>query len=151
VRSRYSCLVLTGIAALVAVPFIDQLVKAVLRRRLGGGTVSLAALGQLRIVESRIWMQRASAISTSALWAVWLSAAVALSIVSVMFPSLGIAAGLLLGGSLSHALETTIRGAVADYVCLRFWPSFNLADVAVSAGALGLIIGAWRLLMPAGG
>jgi lipoprotein signal peptidase len=52
--------------------------------------------------------------------------------------------GLLLGGSLSHAVETSLRDAVSDYVCLRFWPAFNLADLALAAGAIGAL---FNLLM----
>jgi lipoprotein signal peptidase len=45
----------------------------------------------------------------------------------------------VLGASLSHAVETSVRGNVTDYICLRVWPAFNLADLALAAGALGLI------------
>jgi lipoprotein signal peptidase len=47
--------------------------------------------------------------------------------------------GLLLGGSLSHAVESSLRGSIADYVCFRFWPAFNLADLALAVGAIGTI------------
>ncbi len=33
-----------------------------------------------------------------------------------------------------------MRGSVSDYVCLRFWPAFNLADVAITVGAIGLLL-----------
>ena len=38
---------------------------------------------------------------------------------------------------MSHALETSLRGCIIDYVRLRFWPAFNLADVAITVGAAG--------------
>ena len=41
-------------------------------------------------------------------------------------------AGLLLGGSLGNAVEHAQRGAISDYVRLRFWPAFNLADAAIA-------------------
>jgi lipoprotein signal peptidase len=47
--------------------------------------------------------------------------------------------GLLLGASLSHALETSVRGSVTDYICVRAGFVFNLADLALAAGALGLM------------
>jgi len=49
-------------------------------------------------------------------------------------------AALLLGGSLSHVIETSRRGRVCDYVCLRFWPAFNLADAAITIGTVGFIV-----------
>jgi hypothetical protein len=58
--------------------------------------------------------------------------------VCTIFPAIGWSFGLLLGAALSHALETSLRGSICDYVCLRFWPAFNLADVALTVGALGL-------------
>jgi lipoprotein signal peptidase len=54
--------------------------------------------------------------------------------------------GLLLGGSLSNAMEGSLRGSVTDYVCLRFWPAFNLADVALTAGAVGLGVALLRAI-----
>ena len=39
-----------------------------------------------------------------------------------------------------HALESPVRGVVSDYICLRFWPAFNLADVAIVAGGIGVIV-----------
>ena len=54
-------------------------------------------------------------------------------------PIVQLFAGLLLGGSLSNAVESSLRGTVSDYVCLRFWPAFNLADLAVAAGAVGIL------------
>jgi signal peptidase II len=73
------------------------------------------------------------------LWCVWLAAAVPLAICSVLAPISTIFTGLLLGASLSHAVETSVRGNVTDYICLRVWPAFNLADLALATGALGLI------------
>ncbi|MFV0243927.1 MAG: signal peptidase II [Qingshengfaniella sp.] len=56
-----------------------------------------------------------------------------------------VAAGLLAGGALSNALDRLIHGAVADFLnmscCGIANPFvFNLADVAVFAGALGLVL-----------
>ena len=69
----------------------------------------------------------------------------------------GVFVGLLLGGSLSNAVESSMRGSITDYICLRFWPAFNLADLALAAGAIGILCGApdcqyaqWSLEMRAG-
>lgn len=59
-------------------------------------------------------------------------------VAAILIPSCGLFAGLLLGGSLSHLIESAVRGSICDYIRLRFWPAFNLADVAITAGALGL-------------
>ncbi len=55
-----------------------------------------------------------------------------------------IAAGLLVGGALGNALDRVIYGAVADFLNMsccgvRNPYAFNVADIAVFAGALGLV------------
>ena len=51
-------------------------------------------------------------------------------------------AGLMLGGALGNFLDRMINGFVTDYLQLLFlhFPVFNLADVAVTAGALLLML-----------
>ena len=129
---------LTG---LILIPSLDQAVKVVLRDRLGGGSISLGPVGRIRVVQARIWMARlAGAQSLTAIWAVWISAAAALALASTLVPPVGWPAGAILGASLSHAVETSIRGSVSDYVCLRRWPAFNIADVALTVGGCGLVV-----------
>ena len=74
------------------------------------------------------------------LWAVWFAAAGALLAAGADTLSFQLFAGLLLGGSLSNAMESSLRGAVSDYICLRFWPAFNLADAALTVGAIVILI-----------
>ena len=55
------------------------------------------------------------------------------------------AAGLLVGGALGNVVDRVIYGAVADFInmscCGISNPfAFNIADIAVFAGALGLIV-----------
>lgn len=126
---------------LLAVPLVDQAVKIALLRRLEArSSIRLGLLGQLRIVRTQMWILRgAGAPGLPVLWAMWGIAAVVLAWLCSLVPAFGIFAGLLAGASLSHALETSVRGCVCDYVCLRFWPAFNLADVALTAGAVGTL------------
>ena len=77
---------------------------------------------------------------TGALWCLWAVAAGTLMVVATWMPLSQVFAGLMLGGSLSNALESSWRGRVSDYVCLKFWPAFNLADVSITVGAAGLVI-----------
>ncbi len=127
------------IVALLLVPLIDQALKIVLRRCLGSNALPLGPLGHVRTVGARMWLTRIEGRSSPAMmWTVWMLAAVTLAIVSAWIPSSRLFVGLLLGGSLSNGLEHSLRGGVSDYVCLRFWPAFNLADVALTAGAIGM-------------
>ncbi len=59
-----------------------------------------------------------------------------------------IALGLVVGGALGNALDRLLHGAVVDFLnvtcCGIYNPySFNLADVAVFAGALGYVLFTW--------
>ncbi len=56
-----------------------------------------------------------------------------------------IAAGLLLGGALGNVIDRIIYGAVADFINMSCCGienpfAFNLADAAIFAGAIGLIL-----------
>lgn len=56
-----------------------------------------------------------------------------------------IAAGLLVGGAMGNVLDRILHGAVADFLnmscCgIRNPYSFNLADVAIFLGAVGLVL-----------
>ncbi len=57
-----------------------------------------------------------------------------------------IATGLLLGGALGNLGDRLfrspglLRGAVVDFVDLRFWPVFNVADMAITCGCILLVL-----------
>ena len=135
-------LALPGVVVLVT----DQVVKLLLRHR-RFESVPLGPLGSLRIVEGRLWLHRLTDRSPIGMW-LWIVSAGALVAGSAWLPASRLFVGLLLGGSLSNGLEGAVRGSVTDYVCLRFWPAFNLADVALTVGAIGIAI---ELLRAIGG
>ena len=134
---------MTALAAgLLIIPLVDQGLKAILRRTLGLRSFSLGWFGSLRVKEAQIWWVRLGRNSNMAMiWLLWLFAVGAVATLTVLCPSCGWFAGLLVGGSISHGLESSIRGCVSDYVCLRFWPAFNLADVAITVGFIGTALG----------
>jgi signal peptidase II len=56
---------------------------------------------------------------------------------------LGLSLGLLAGGALGNAVDRAAYGAVFDFLQLHAgrysWYVFNIADVAIVAGVVGLI------------
>ncbi|MBE0467694.1 MAG: signal peptidase II, partial [Candidatus Desulforudis sp.] len=52
--------------------------------------------------------------------------------------------GLLLGGALGNLADRIRYGKVVDFIDLGFWPVFNLADVAIVAGAALLALAMLR-------
>jgi signal peptidase II len=58
--------------------------------------------------------------------------------------SISIPLGLILGGAVSNLADRALRGEVLDFVDIYFtsaahWPTFNLADVTITAGSLVLV------------
>ncbi|MBI2852820.1 MAG: signal peptidase II [Chloroflexi bacterium] len=47
-----------------------------------------------------------------------------------------IALGLILGGTAGNLTDRLLFGSVTDFIDLRFWPSFNVADSAITIGVI---------------
>ena len=54
-------------------------------------------------------------------------------------PVLPVALGLVIGGSVSNLADRVRLGYVTDFIDLRWWPSFNLADTFIVVGVLVLL------------
>jgi signal peptidase II len=59
-------------------------------------------------------------------------------------PVLPVALGLVIGGSLSNLLDRVRLGYVTDFLDLRYWPAFNLADSFIVIG-VGILLSALLL------
>jgi signal peptidase II len=55
-------------------------------------------------------------------------------------PVVGVAAALVAGGAMGNLLDRISRGTVVDFVDFRFWPAFNVADSAITIGAVLLVL-----------
>jgi signal peptidase II len=55
-------------------------------------------------------------------------------------PGIWVAVGLLAGGALGNLADRIRADAVTDYIDVGSWPPFNLADVAISAGVILLVL-----------
>jgi len=60
-------------------------------------------------------------------------------------PTVAVALGLVLGGALGNLTDRAMNGSglsgrVTDFIDLRVWPVFNVADMAVVCGAILLAI-----------
>ena len=56
-------------------------------------------------------------------------------------PVLPVALGLVIGGSVSNLLDRVRLGYVTDFLDLRYWPAFNLADSFIVIG-VGILLAA---------
>ena len=55
-----------------------------------------------------------------------------------------IAAGVVVGGALANVADRSQAGTVVDMLYTGWWPTFNVADVAIVCGAFALAATAWR-------
>jgi signal peptidase II len=54
--------------------------------------------------------------------------------------ALWLPAGLLVGGALANLADRVREDAVIDFIDFPAWPTFNLADVAIVAGVVSLVL-----------
>jgi signal peptidase II len=123
-----------------AVVGIDQASKMLAVSGLSTGAVTWLGPIRLRYLLNR---KAYRGIGRFSLWlmAFWLFEIGALSALvefdSHMKATAPIALGVALGGASSNLLDRFWRGGVVDFIDLRFWPVFNLADLAIVFGILG--------------
>jgi signal peptidase II len=55
-------------------------------------------------------------------------------------PVLPVALGLVIGGSVSNLVDRIRVGHVTDFLDLKFWPAFNLADSFITVGVAILLL-----------
>jgi signal peptidase II len=106
-------------------PFLDfvYVVNTGISYNLGAGTVppwALSAFAVMASVAMAIWVARAATGSLMAL-----------------------SVGLIIGGAIGNAIDRLWLGGVADFYLLHAfgysWYVFNVADVAIVAGVIGLL------------
>ena len=59
-------------------------------------------------------------------------------------PAVTAAVGLIAGGTLGNLVDRLRFGYVVDFIDLRWWPVFNVADSAICIG-VGLLM--WKMLL----
>lgn len=55
-----------------------------------------------------------------------------------------VAVGLVVGGAFGNLFDRLIGGSVVDMIHLTWWPTFNLADAAITVGAAGVVLSSLR-------
>ena len=58
-------------------------------------------------------------------------------------PYAWLAVGLLAGGAAGNLVDRITRGGVVDFIDFPAWPSFNVADIAITLGAVALALTAF--------
>lgn len=59
-------------------------------------------------------------------------------------PAGGVATGMLAGGAVANLVDRLPDGRVTDFIVLPRWPSFNVADIAITAAIAALLLTSLR-------
>lgn len=132
---------------------LDQLTKA--------WAISALADGPIAIIDTTVQFRLAR--NTGAAFSLFASGGpivgiMAIGVVILIFVALGdasrrleaVALGLVLGGAVGNLLDRAFRGddflsgAVVDFVYTSFFPTFNVADTAITFGVALLLLSAFR-------
>ncbi len=146
-RSRLSGAAVTGwrraLMVCGAVVLVDQASKAIVVASLAAGRHESIGLGFTLTNTTNTGLAFGIGQGEGFVVAVTI---VALALVLVWFaldptrPGLWLAVGLLAGGALGNLADRVRADAVTDFIDPPLWPAFNLADVAITLGALGLVL-----------
>ena len=142
----------------VFVILLDQGVKLWLSHiwRVGQGMVVIPGILNFRLVHNT--GAAFSFLAGAGGWQRWLLIAIAAIVAVVLVAILrrlkpgarwtAIALALILGGALGNLIDRIRLGYVVDFIGVHwgslYWPYFNIADSAISIGAVMLIIDAFR-------
>lgn len=128
-----------GVAAIVA---LDQAVKAWVRADVPLGSTRELLPGVAELVHTENTGVSFGLLSGMAPWVVALVSTVALALVVVLLARTvpgrlaTIAAALIVGGALGNLIDRIAFGAVTDFLDLPLLPPCNVADIAISFGAI---------------
>lgn len=138
-----------ALAATALIVAIDQAVKALVRAQVPEGSVRQLVPG-VDLVHTENTGVSFGAFSGLPVWGVALisSAALVLVVVILLRAAPGRAgrwaAVLIAGGAIGNLIDRAVRGAVTDFLDLPLLPPCNVADIAITFGAI-LMIGALLL------
>jgi signal peptidase II len=139
--SQWISLAAIGLAALGA----DQLTKAIVTNRLGlndevhiMGPFSIHHVTNSGIAFGLFASATSIVILLTSLAVTWMLYFFARS--GSRHPVLPVALGLVIGGSVSNLVDRVRLGHVTDFLDVRYWPAFNLADTFIVVGVAALLL-----------
>ncbi len=138
--------------ALTAVTlFLDLATKVWALRTLEGGPILHGRLNFVLAHNPHGAMGFLRQLPTDARRALLVATGLAASVVIVLMarrasPIARAGLGLILGGALGNLIDRALRGSVVDFIDViyapgRHWHTFNVADIAVVAGAALIVLG----------
>ena len=137
-----------AIALFVLVLLADQVTKSLVVARLQEGAATAGVLYGIRLRHfanrRRPWNSKAGVRLMAAALVLFTAAAVVFASL-IDEPGMYASLGVLVGGAAGNLLDGFNRKAVTDFIDLRIWPVFNVADAAIVAGATLMLVELARL------
>jgi signal peptidase II len=128
-----------------AVLLLDRWSKSMARLLAPDRAVSCARLLRFRRVihVNRIYLNGTARVVMALVWVWALASVLVLRYSGLWFQGQVsmVGLGLALGGAAGNLLDIWRHNSVVDFIDLRWWPVFNLADVAIVSG---LVLAFWR-------
>jgi signal peptidase II len=128
------------VACVVGVVALDLITKAVAVEQLDVRTDLPLGFGLALSTNEGIAFGAFSSAPTALILAVGLVLSFLLIFAVNRFALPWLPVALLIGGAFANLADRLGDGAVTDFIDPPRWPSFNLADVAITLGALGLVL-----------
>ncbi len=130
------------LSVFVVVVVADQAAKALVVARLPEGAATSGAILGLRlrhVVNRRNpWGSKTAVRIMTIMWLLLVAAAWMIAAL-IDRPPMHVALAGLVGGAAGNLLDGVSRNAVTDFIDLRVWPVFNLADAAMVGGSVLMV------------
>lgn len=138
IRFRFEVAVVEILAAGLATFAFDYGSKKLVKSRFPRRVFAVAPGLTLRLARNRRPLYRRP-VTHSLLAVLWLAAVAStltLHLTGTRFQSASALAGIgiALGGAAGNLVEIVTRHSVTDFIDFRWWPAFNIADIAIVAG-----------------
>jgi signal peptidase II len=135
------------IAAGGLILLLDQWTKTLVLARVGGRCICWGPVLRIRRVAHRrnLYVRDTARAGLVLVWLTALISAVVLHASGAWFqgPIATLGLSLAFGGAAGNLLDILRRQCVIDFIDLRWWPVFNVADVAIVAGLLAAFRPHW--------
>ena len=128
-----------------AVVIVDQAVKALVRANVAQGSVRELIPG-IDLVHTENTGVSFGMLSGAPSWVVGLVSATALIVVVALLVRAApgkagqVAVGLVVGGAIGNLIDRVLLGSVTDFLDLPLLPPCNIADIAITFGALTMAV-----------
>jgi signal peptidase II len=141
-RRRHATLIVAAVSVLA----VDIATKVAASTALANRSIELPGPVDLRLsYNPGVAFGVGDSLPTWLILALTTAVAVAIAVAAWRgFFASSLAAGVVVGGAIANVADRAQAGTVVDMLYTGWWPTFNVADIAVVCGGFALAITGWR-------